>query len=72
MTTDLVFVAMSAEQARAIEEIGTELLRAQDARATTLLTVSLAWKFASQQNADFSRRVEAPERTLRVLPGGAA
>lgn len=69
-----VFVSIDEEQARVIEQVGKELLRAQDVRATTLLAVFLAWRLASGQADTFSRRV--PERfehgPLRVIEGGAA
>lgn len=39
-------VAMSDEQARILEEIGVDLMRAQDGRAMKVLSLSLAYKFA--------------------------
>jgi hypothetical protein len=39
-------VAMSAEQARILEELGVDLMRAQDERAMKVLSLSLAYKFA--------------------------
>lgn len=39
-------VAMSDEQARILEELGVDLMRAQDERAMKVLSLSLAYKFA--------------------------
>lgn len=39
-------VAMSAEQARILEEVGVDLMRLEDVRAMKVLSLSLAYKFA--------------------------
>lgn len=39
-------IAMSAEQALILEELGEEMLRLQDDRAMKVLALSLAYKFA--------------------------
>lgn len=44
--SDLRTVAMSAEQAQILEDVGVRLMREQDDRAMKLLSLSLAFKFA--------------------------
>lgn len=39
-------VAMSAEQAQILEDVGVEMMRQQDDRAMKVLALSLAFKFA--------------------------
>ena len=39
-------IALSDEQAAAIEEVGQELLAKNDHRATALLSAVLAWRYA--------------------------
>ena len=39
-------IALSFDQAVTIEEVGQELLAKGDQRATTLLSVVLAWRYA--------------------------
>jgi hypothetical protein len=48
MSGDVRAVAMDAEQASLIEELGLELMRQGDERSTRLLTIFLAWKISSR------------------------
>lgn len=45
--SDVRAVPMDAEQAHLIEELGLELMRRHDDRATRLLTIFLTWKISS-------------------------
>lgn len=40
-------VAMSAEQAQVLEDVGVQMMRDQDDRAMKVLALSLAYKFAA-------------------------
>jgi hypothetical protein len=65
-------VPLDADQIAAIEEIGEELLRQGDPRASSLLTIGLQWRLLCRYEPNnYSKRIETVDRTLRVLEGGA-
>ena len=49
MSDDLRTVAMSAEQAQILEDVGVGMMRDEDDRAMKVLALSLAYKFAKPQ-----------------------
>jgi hypothetical protein len=55
-------VAISAEQAQILEDVGVRLMREQDERAMKVLSLSLAYKFARDLEPPL------PDNVVRMTP----